>query len=124
MALKIDSLSASGAVALHEAIEGCGYAEGVNRFIAIVRVDGVKVHLHHQLVHHPPINGVNGAGVVVVERSFGVGDSADVAHRTSSYNAFTIISQVGGMRVDGFRGASALTQNHVIRRGFEISNIS
>ena len=86
-----------GAVALHEAIEGCHYAEGVNRFIAIVRIDGVKVHLHHQLIHNPPIDGVNGAGVVVVERSFGVGDCADVAHGTSSYNALTIISQVGGM---------------------------
>jgi len=42
--------------------------------------------------------------VVVVERSFGVGDSADVAHGTSSYNALTIISQVGAwseMRMAG-----------------------
>jgi hypothetical protein len=50
------------------------------------------MHFHHQLFYHPPVDGVNGTGVSVIEISLGIRDSADVIHVKHLWQRKPIVS--------------------------------
>jgi hypothetical protein len=71
------------------------------------------VHLYQQLLDHPPINGVNWAGVEGVKRSFCVGDGADVVHGKSLREQYFLFSRLTASlpSFDGRKAIGEMVEN-------------